>query len=400
MSNTSTSTQGFGKPKYGSSNFTKTIKLKEGQTTVVRILPPMKSLAETGEWAKYIGTHYGYKGVNPKDASKPQFRPFKCIQVMDFRTRMITQECPECDLIDQRKEDLKAAKAQYEVEKRPADEIKELTKPLNDWLSEHNCDRKWHMNVKTQAGEFGVLQISHKTKKLLDAKIADILTTDQIDALDLETGVWFAFKRTGKGIETQDTVDVEYESVRDSVSGRITRTIKLAPVSEAEAMQALRDCPDLANCVREISFAQIQLLVNSSGEPEDVDRILAMGQRRESSPTPRQNAASDVLAQRKVETAGAVATTMMAATPQAPVNEPEAESDDEEAALEAALAAAKAKKAAAKAAVDTNAATATSAPAKVTENPAPDVKTPAPVDRAAFMAQFRRPTTTATPTSK
>jgi hypothetical protein len=72
------------------------------------------------------------------------------------------------------------------------------------------------MNVKQQDGSFAVLQISHKTKKLLEAEITRVLTEDGIEALELDQGVWFRFNRTGKGIETQDTVSVEYESVRDA----------------------------------------------------------------------------------------------------------------------------------------------------------------------------------------
>jgi hypothetical protein len=82
------SNPGFGKPKYGGGgNFAKTLRLKEGAATVVRILPPMKSLAETGEWAVYMGTHFGYKGVNPKDRSKPLYKTFKCIEERDYGRR-------------------------------------------------------------------------------------------------------------------------------------------------------------------------------------------------------------------------------------------------------------------------------------------------------------------------
>lgn len=379
----SNNTQGFGKPKFGGGGtFAKSIRLKENSTTVVRILPPMKSLSETGEWAVYVGTHFGYKGVNPKDRSKPTYRPFKCIEKRDYKTKMILQDCPECDLIAQRENELEDLLSNAKAQGHGADEIEELAKPLKDWLKDHNCDRKWHMNVKQQDGSFAVLQLSHKTKKLLESEITRVLTEDGIEALDLDAGVWFRFSRTGKGIETQDTVGVEYESVRDASTGRLIRTVKMAPLTEAEQEKALKECPDLATNVRSLSYEQIKLLTECSGEDEDVDKILALGEKKQESSPPATTKAS------------AAPVSKPQPKPQ-PAPAPSASEEDEEAAALAALEAIKARKAAAKAVAQQAAAAANedteSAPAsKSTVAPTP-ASTPAaglPVDRAAFMARF------------
>jgi hypothetical protein len=367
------SNQGFGKPKYGSNTFAKTIRLKEGAATVARILPPMKSLADTGEWAVYLGTHFGYKGVNSKDKSKPTYRPFKCVQNRDYKTKMILQDCPECDLISQRQEDLKALEAEMKAKGHSEDEVKELSAPLKDWLSDHNCDRKWHMNVKQQDGSFAVLQISHKTKKLLEAEITRVLTEDGIEALDLNQGVWFRFNRTGKGIETQDTVSVEYESVRDATTGRVVRTVKLAPLTEAECEKALKECPDLSKNLREISYEQIKLLTQCSGDDEEVDAILAMGEKKEASP------------------GGNTAVQAPASTPAAPKPAPtEADLQAQIAALTAQLSAQKPAVVAQPTPVS-DAAPAAAAAAPVAPTPAATPAAGLPVDRNAFMARFTRP---------
>ncbi len=381
------SNQGFGKPKYGGGgNFAKTLRLKEGAATVVRILPPMKSLAETGEWAVYIGTHFGYKGVNPKDRSKPTYRTFRCIQERDYKTKMVLQDCPECDLIAQREAELKDLQADAKKAGHSSDEVEEISKPLKDWLSDHNCDRKWHMAVKQQDGSFAVLQISHKTKKLLEAEIGRVLSEDGIEALELDQGVWFRFNRTGKGIETQDTVTVEYESVKDSSTGRVVRTVKMAPLTEAECEKALKDLPDLSKNTREITYEQIKLLSQCSGEDEDVDAILALGEKKKEASPP----ARPVVQARPVSTPAAVVKTETVATAPAPTPAPA--EDDEEAAALAALAAIKAKKAAAAAAA-AQAVTKVEATPVAETNVAPTpAATPAaglPVDRAAFMARFK-----------
>lgn len=403
---------GFGKPKYGGGNFSKNFKLQSskdgsGVSATYRILPPMKSCAETGEWAVYVSTHFGYKGVNQKDPSKPQHRTFGCVEDRDFQTKMIRQDCPECDLIAQRKAEKEALEAKAKAEGHTDDEIKEIVKPLSDWLFEHSCDRKWKMNVKSADGQFGTLALSHKTKKKLEAEILRLQTEDGIDALDLEQGVRFVFTRTGKGITVDDTVTVEYESIKEN--GRVVRVVKLAPLTEAEAAQALKECEDLKKSVRVLTYDQIKMLTQCSGEPEDVDAILALGAKREASPQPRTTSSS-------LPPATPPASRPAAAAPQTPVSKPAEQTpppapksepvaaaapeasaapglDDEEAALMAQMAALRAKKAAAAAA----AATPASAPAPAVAESKPVPATPAaapaeglPVDRAAFMARFKK----------
>lgn len=391
----SNAVNGFGKPKYGSGgNYAKSVRLKEGVTTA-RILPPMKSLAESGEWAVYIGTHFGYKGVNSKDRSKPTYRPFKCIQERDFKTKMILQDCPECDLIAAREEELKVLEVDAKAKGHSAEEIKELKAPLATWLSDHNCDRKWHMNVKMQDGSFAVLQISHRTKKLLEAEIARVLSEDGIEALDLNQGVWFRFTRTGKGTETQDTVSVEYESIKDAATGRVQRTVKLAPLTEAECEKALKECPDLAKNVREISYEQIKLLTQCSGDDEDVDEILALGEKKEASPqTTRsvQQPASSTTAPKSQTQAAAPAPATQAAQP-APAANAEADLQAQIAALQAKLAAQTA--APQPTPVQEAAPAAPAQPANVAPTPAATPAGNLPVDRAAFMARFSKPGTKA-----
>jgi hypothetical protein len=395
-------TPGFGKPKYGGSgSYAKNLKLqtdKNGQpvSATYRILPPMKSLAESGEWAVYVGTHFGYKGVNPKDRSKPGHRPFKCIEEKDYKTKMILQDCPECDLIAQRKDELDKLEASLKAKGHSSDEIEELTKPHKTWLFEHSCDRKWQMNVKCQDGSFGVLSLSHKTKKKLDAKIAQILTEDGIDALDLEQGVWFKFTRTGKGIEVDDTVDVEYESVRDPSTNRVVRTIKMAPLTEAEINQALKECPDLATNVRALSYEQIKMLTECSGDDEEVEAILGLGQKKEGSPGARAAAAPRPAPAPAAAPRAAAPVSTPAPAPAPAAAAPAVDQAALIAQLQAQLAAAQAAAAATPAAPTATAApTPAPAPAAAAEAPVPATPAAAPaaglpVDRAALMARFKQ----------
>lgn len=273
-------TAGFAKPRYGATAFYKNFKVqtdKAGGTThnVFRILPPMKSLAESGKWSVYHGTHFGYQGVDKNDSSKLKTRTFRCIEDKDRRTGMLKQNCPECDKIAEVKEEVKRATALATAEGKSEDEIKYLVSGHDSWLKNHNCDRKHHLAVMNPAGEFGVLTISHKLKKQLDAEIDQLLKKRNLDPLDLGGGVWFDFIRTGRSIgELQDKVEVVKEVVE--VNGRKLEDIKPAPLTDEQIATALEILPDLNTTVTVLTFDQIKTLVESGSEPEVVDTVFDM----------------------------------------------------------------------------------------------------------------------------
>lgn len=272
---------GFGKPKYShnssnDSGFYKIFKMESDKDLVVRVLPPMKSLAESGKWGVFHSVHYGYQGLNKKDPSKTQARPFRCVEQKNFKTGMITQSCPECLEIRRKEEQLSERQAALSNRSDMSAEEKEtVLSPLKRFLKDHNLDRKWHINVMALDGAFGVLQISHRVRKQLDSLIQRIEQEENVDALDPETGVWFNFRRTGKRLECVDTVEAVY--VREDINGRKVNVLKSGKLTEQQVQDALAKCPDLNETTRAISLEQINALINSSGDPEEVDRILSMG---------------------------------------------------------------------------------------------------------------------------
>jgi hypothetical protein len=127
----------------------------------------------------------------------------------------------------------------------------------------------------TPANEFGDLKINHKFhKKGLDTKISQ-LNDQKIDPLSLDQGVWFEINRTT--LDGNDAVEVVQEPF--VMEGRTFYRPKEAPLDEKLADQALEACPDLNEIGFVLSFEQIQALVDSSGEPEDVDKIFGMSQK-------------------------------------------------------------------------------------------------------------------------
>ncbi len=247
---------------------------------VVRLLGAMKSYKNAGKWAFFYGTHFGYCGENPRDPSKPRIRTFGCIQKKNNQTKEILVRCPKCDQISRAK--LKEQSIQDKIRQaNPAaseDELKLLykdsqaLKQIGDWLYKNSNSKKFWVNVMTDAGVFGPLQLSYKTHEKLKAKLREWSEKKHIDAFHPDKGVWIKFTRTGRGIATNDEVSLHTETV--VINGEAMEKTKLAPLTKEQQAQALRVCPDLAkDIVKMLTAEQIQKLVDCTGEPSVVDEI-------------------------------------------------------------------------------------------------------------------------------
>lgn len=297
---------GWGKPKYGSNGPKgNTWRVKEGDNTY-RYLPPMHSLAEDGKWAIYVTVHFGYSGPDPQDPTKTRQKPFRCIQVKDFRSGMILEDCPECTLYERNAKNLEIREAElrtkFKAEGKKDSEVEELLQtalgPDKAWLKAHNADRKWYINAMTEDGkEFGQVAISHRTKsKQLDPLFKRLREEESIDPLDLEQGVLINVKRTGRLRDATDLVEVVKEKVEVEIGGKKQKLeqIKLRPLTEVEAERALKECRDLSTVGGfELTRDQIRELTECDGSPEAVDRVFkrALGVPKEASPAPAPAAA-------------------------------------------------------------------------------------------------------------
>ncbi|NDD84297.1 hypothetical protein EBZ38_08510 [bacterium] len=275
---------GFGKPKYGNaseSSYSKLFKLEDGKELIVRILPPMKSLADSGKWALFHSVHFSKR----------------------------------TDLSEEEKQ--------------------VILEPLESFIRKHNVDRKWYINVMDVSGAFGHVTISHRLKKQLDDLMEKIRNNEGVDPISIEQGIWLSFRRTGKKLSVVDTVEAVYN--REELNGRKVNVLKVAPLTDQQVSDALVQCHDLTEIVRSISIDQMNLLVGSSGDPEEVDKVFALGS---FSRTDRERSAS-----RREASAQATAYTAAAKTVAVTNVAPATTSDqDEEALLMAKLAAIRANK--------------------------------------------------------
>lgn len=253
--------------------------LKTGHN-VFRLIGAIKSMAPTGTWAVYRGKHWGYEGVSRKDRTKTVSRPFRCLQERDFDSGALRSNDAECERIQVVKDKLEALVATLKTEGKSKEQIKEDKGVilLNGWLRSHNCDRKWYINAMDTNGDFFLLKLSNTTYKKLKLFLKDLRDKRKINAFSLTEGVWLDIVRVGENTDADDTPTLVMEIV-DQATG--TERPKRAPMTEAQAREALAKCADLADVVPALTADQIKLMVNTEGDPEAVDRIWALGARVE-----------------------------------------------------------------------------------------------------------------------
>lgn len=353
------SEQGWGTPRYGNDlAFSKLIRLKQtkpGEPPAVleaRILPPMKKQQHKGTWKVYKGQHYGYKVPSTRERDNPDKaynRTFLCIQEQDFNTKMVTRRCGECESIEKMRTRQKAMmaeamgkfKLQGMDDKAAEQAAKEDGKELADWLRQHNCDRKWHIHVKTASGEFATLLLSNDDKKALEMQMDKLKKTTGIDPIMPHEGVWWVFTTQGEGWganKRKCIIDWKTETVRTQ-DGRPAEMVKLAPLTQADFEEATRILPDLSETVPEISSEQIDALVSCSCDPFEVERIMGI------SHTARNEVTESRTVTPKVETPAAVVRAAPTPPPQSFTASAQPEQVDEEAELMRKLEALKARKA-------------------------------------------------------
>ena len=193
-----------GKAKYGSGK--KFHKLMEGNN-VFRILPPLGALAQKGIWSRYYRVEWGYKDTNNK------IRTFLDCRVVNRQTNMVEVE----SAAHLRREQLKAAQLKF---KEAGDEAN--VKATSDLLKQFNLEAKHHMNAVNLQGEIGLLKIGHNAKKLLDEQIKNIVESEGIDPLGVDTGIYFNIQKIGKGRDTTYQVSVFTQNVEAEIGGQKT----------------------------------------------------------------------------------------------------------------------------------------------------------------------------------
>ena len=374
----------FGQPQYSAGKtYVRYVSPQEGKPIVGRIIPPIKDLAAEGKWREFHAVHFGYETpAGGNDPGKKKFELFACPLQTDWKTKVVKVPCPECAKIESVKAEIK--QLQVLIESRGEDSAEnEVLRMKNGYVKSHNRDSKWYLNFELEDGEVVVLMLSNMTcKDLLLKEIQKV--KDKYGFDPLIAGVVWDITAAGKGLAKVDAVN--YVTVVETFmkDGRSLKseTIKCVPWTEESADRVVKAGIDLRNPDRfsRISQEQIRMLVNCSGDPEEVAEIFGMGTRtRERSPIVEVKPIVNVVVPSAFKAPSA------AAKPTEKVVVEEAAEEDEEAALLKQLAEAKARKAKAAAAAATQAIL-TNSPVSMNKKSSVDVNS---MNDEEFMASIR-----------
>jgi hypothetical protein len=247
------------------------IKLKKADDKLkVRVLPPSK--AQGGKVGLFWGEHYGWSGRNEQDSSKTTYKKFLCIEDRDYQTKMTKVECPACTYratyealrdtqkaeIEGKVEKAKAAAAaagmsQADIASKASAYRAKLQgelKATNDWLKDHNCDRKVRLAVLNEQEQFCILSLPYGTFKKLSTEMEKVSkrkypkTDVQISPAGRK-GVWFTITRAGQASRDSDSVEV-YEKENDEGA----KVLVFHTVTDEQLKVAKEILPDL-NTMRE-----------------------------------------------------------------------------------------------------------------------------------------------------
>jgi hypothetical protein len=235
--------------------------LEDNKDNVFRVLPPLHSLARTGEFAKYYSVHRQIKGTDNKQ------RPFLCNQEKDYKSKMITRRCPLCDRAAELKSKLDSATVSGQMTKEEAFQFEQK----NIWPLKP--EKKYYLNVINQEGNIGVIAVSISMYQDLQNTLKD----------------WDkkGFDLTGqKGAFLNFTVSKKYKGDKDAVHKvvpftQVNKDGSFSLVSHEitpDIIERLRsESRDLSKLFKSLEDEDVALLASTDGleRSEIADRLFA-----------------------------------------------------------------------------------------------------------------------------
>ena len=187
----------LGTPKYEQSKKNFFTFKKNQNTFILRVLPPMGNLADSGKWSLYHRVEFGYTGTDGK------LRPFLSPRVVNYGG-MVEVESEA----HKRREAIKTQQAQAKKSGNS-----NLVEQCTKMLQKYNQDAKHHMNVIDLQGNVGLFKLGHKGFQELKAEV-DRLRSEGVDPIGIDNGRFFVFSRSGMGRDTLYTV-TEYKQKQE-----------------------------------------------------------------------------------------------------------------------------------------------------------------------------------------
>jgi uncharacterized protein YjgD (DUF1641 family) len=265
----------IGEPVFGKSggksfnNF----RIEDGSNTY-RILPPLMSLAKEGRWYQYWRIHFGFKN------SEGRTKVIVCVEEKDYKTKVIKQKCPVCELVARNK-------AQYEKLKliNQKDPTKVTDEQLKNFYKNNvfaiDASGKYYVNAVNSQGEVGVLALPKTVKDKIEVLAERLKKEEGINPIAVN-GLFLNIIRTGQGRNTDYSVEVAYVSDPNNPRSKMYKEHTIT----ADVVEKIkRNASDLSTLYKPITVEQIEMIVNASPENRAaiVDKIFSKPEKKQNS---------------------------------------------------------------------------------------------------------------------
>lgn len=232
---------GFGRKKW--------FYIKANEPNIYRVLPPVLSLARTGEYFKYHAVHRNMRASDGKQ------RAFLCIEDTDFNTKIVKVRCPVCDRRTELEAQYKALKESGQYSKEQLQEFQAaFVEPLR-------VERQYYMNVVDQSGEIGILPIASTLKKDMVETFKRLKSQSGIDAAGIN-GIFMNFLKVSqyKGDNKPVYKADPYMETINNPGGMPSMSYKGHQITPDFVEKMKAGCQDLTNIHRLLGGDQLAAL--------------------------------------------------------------------------------------------------------------------------------------------
>jgi hypothetical protein len=223
--------------------------IEDNKDNVFRVLPPMKSLAPHGKYAKFYRTHRGFRGSDNKQ------KPFICIEESDYKTKVIKVHCPVCDKVAELEQEVAKFKQRGATDEQIRDYRSKNIFPFQS-------EGKYYLNVVNQENKIGILNVGSKMFKALEA----LATEQEKKGRDITgmQGVFLNFKKATRYKGDRDAV----HSVEMFMQGQSDGSFRYAAhdITADFAARLGTEAADLGNLFKTLDAEQIASIVSLDGE--------------------------------------------------------------------------------------------------------------------------------------
>lgn len=278
--------------------------LKANENNLYRVLPPLFSLADRGQYAKYHASHkvviIDAPPAGSNDKGKYNVYQFLCVEKTDSKTKLIQNHCPFCD-------QARAAKATHEDAKQRGAGKEQLKEFYDKQISPFEAEKKFYINAVNLENKVGLLPLGIKNFKALQDRLKDVqINYGGLDATGVN-GLFLNFKKTQKFKGDRDTVyTVDLAMDTSMVNGQPQMQLK-THVLTTDFIETVRtSARDLGELYKSVSPEEMMHIIQATPETKKqlLDKLFGRGEKVGNPTTSHMNGVTGVEVVTRMDLAG------------------------------------------------------------------------------------------------